>query len=64
MASLTSTQEILTVPEVAKYLRVTAKTVYGLVRKGELRSFRVGRAVRVRRDDVEHFVAHRAGAAS
>lgn len=64
MASPDQTEEILTVPEVARYLRVTTKTVYALVRRGELTSFRVGRAVRVRRHDVEHFVAAHRGAAS
>jgi len=48
--------EILTVPEVALYLRVTSKTVYTLVRRGDLRGFRVGRVLRVHRTDVEQFM--------
>lgn len=51
---------VVTVPEVAEYLRVTTKTVYKLISEGELPSFRVGRAVRLRRADVEAFVS-RAG---
>lgn len=49
--------DVLTVSEVAGYLRVTTKTVYGLARGGELQSFRVGRAMRFRRRDIEAFVA-------
>lgn len=51
--------EVLTVQEVADYLKVTAKTVYGLVKAGELRTFRIGRAVRCRKVDVEQFIAER-----
>lgn len=48
---------VLTVPEVAEFLRVTPKTVYGLVKRGELPSFRVGRTLRCRREDVQQFIA-------
>lgn len=47
---------VLTVPEVAAYLRVTTKTVYGLVKQGRLRSFRVGRVMRFHRTDFETFI--------
>ncbi len=53
---------VLTVPEVAEYLRVTTKTVYKLIGKGELTSFRIGRAVRCRRQDVERFITTQSGA--
>ena len=53
-------EPVLTVKEVAEYLRVTPKTVYQLVKQGALKSFRVGRAVRFRRADVEDFVAESA----
>lgn len=49
--------DVLTVPEVAEYLRVTPKTVYALLKRGELPSFRVGRVVRCRRGDVEAFMS-------
>ena len=48
--------EVLTVQEVAKYLKVTTKTVYDLIRQGSLPSFRVGRAVRCRESAVEAFI--------
>ena len=53
---------VLTVPEVADYLRVTTKTVYKLIGTGELASFRIGRAVRCRRQDVEQFITTQSGA--
>jgi excisionase family DNA binding protein len=49
-------REVLTIPEVAEVLRVTPKTVYGLAKRGALTSFRVGRALRCRRSDVERFM--------
>lgn len=57
-----SDSEILTVQEVARLLKVTPKTVYGLVKKGSLRSFRVGRVVRCTREDVETFIEQSANA--
>jgi putative molybdopterin biosynthesis protein len=44
------------VEEVAQTLRVNAKTVYALVRRGQLRAFRVGRALRCRRSEVARFI--------
>lgn len=51
-----ATPAILTADEVAEYLRVAKKTVYSLAKQGQLRSFRVGRAMRFHRGDVEAFV--------
>jgi excisionase family DNA binding protein len=47
---------VLTVDEVAKTLRVNAKTVYALVKRGQLRAFRVGRALRCRQAEVARFI--------
>ncbi len=47
---------VLTVEEVAKALRVNTKTVYGLVKRGQLRAFRVGRALRCRRSEIDRFI--------
>ncbi len=55
---------VLTVQEVADYLKVTTKTVYELVRQGELPSFRIGRAVRCRQSAVEAFIERRLEEAS
>lgn len=59
MADDLSEREILTVPEVAKYLRVAPKTVYVLIQRGDLPSFRVGRVLRCHRGDVLRFTESR-----
>lgn len=55
-ASPSVTDEVLTVQEVADYLKVTTKTVYEIIKQGSLPSFRIGRAVRCRRSAVEDFI--------
>ncbi len=52
-----SEDNLLTTEDVLSYLRVNARTVYRLIRDGELRAVRVGRQWRVRRQDLERFVA-------
>lgn len=42
-----------TVGEVAEMIGVSSRTIYKLVANGELRSFRIGRSVRVRAEDVD-----------
>lgn len=37
----------LTVPEAAKALKVSAKTIYRLIKEGKLPSSRAGRAIRI-----------------
>ncbi|MBA2706347.1 MAG: helix-turn-helix domain-containing protein [Gemmatimonadaceae bacterium] len=44
--------EILTQLEVARFLRVSHKTISELRSRGQIRSFRVGGSVRFLRDDV------------
>jgi excisionase family DNA binding protein len=48
---------LLTVPEVARELRVTGAHVYVLIAEGLLRSVRIGRAVRVEEDALRAFIA-------
>ncbi|MYD69365.1 MAG: helix-turn-helix domain-containing protein [Acidobacteria bacterium] len=48
---------ILTVSEVAEFLRVPRKTVYQLVRSGELPAFKAGRHWRVTREAVGIYIA-------
>lgn len=54
-----TSNEVLTVQEVAAYLKLADKTVYLLIRSGTLKAFRIGRAVRCRRADVEAFIEQR-----
>jgi excisionase family DNA binding protein len=46
---------ILTVPEVAEYLRVHRSTVYRLIKKRQIPSFRVGHDWRFRLDSIDHW---------
>ena len=52
--------ELMTVEQVAAYLRLHKLTVYKFIRSGELQALRLGRSFRVRRADVEEFLeAHK-----
>ncbi len=44
--------DLLTRSEVARYLRVSDRTVSRLIRKGQLPASRIGRAVRIRQSDL------------
>lgn len=45
--------DILTVREVAEYLKINEKTAYRLAAEGKLPGFKVGGAWRFRRDEIE-----------
>ena len=47
-----ATDELLTRAEVARYLRVSDRTVSRLIRAGKLPAARIGRAVRIRHSDL------------
>jgi excisionase family DNA binding protein len=47
-----ATDHLLTRSEVARYLRVSDRTVSRLIRKGQLPAARIGRAVRIRHSDL------------
>jgi excisionase family DNA binding protein len=46
-------EEALTVPEVAKMLRISRQTIYNMVRANKIPHFRVGSKVRFNRADIE-----------
>ncbi len=46
--------EIMTIKEVAKYLRLTEKTTYRYALEGTLPGFKVGGTWRFRRDQIEN----------
>lgn len=50
---------LLTVREVAAYLKVQEATVRNWIRDGDIRAIKFGRAWRVREDDLMKFVEHR-----
>jgi excisionase family DNA binding protein len=49
-------QAILTTEEVLGYLRVTPRTIYRLIRTGELPAMRIGRQWRFRRSDLDEWL--------
>jgi excisionase family DNA binding protein len=56
-------QQVLKVKEVAAELRVGINQAYQLIERGEIRSVRIGRAVRVTREALDDFKAGREAAA-
>lgn len=49
-------QALMTMHDAAELLSVSAMTVRRLISRGELRSHRVGRQVRIRRDDLQAYI--------
>lgn len=47
----------LSTQEVADMLQVSKSTIYGLIKGGEIRSYKVGRKVRFTEDDVKEYIA-------
>jgi len=48
--------EILTIQEIAIFLKIKEKTAYDLVAKGKLPGFKVGGSWRFRRSDIETWI--------
>ncbi len=49
-------EEIMTLKEVAEYLKLAEKTAYRLAAEGKLPGFKVGGSWRFKREDVEHWI--------
>lgn len=47
---------LLTTEDVLAYLRVNPRTIYRLIRSGELPALRIGRQWRFRRDDLDDWL--------
>jgi excisionase family DNA binding protein len=54
----TATDELLTVPEVMRRLKVGRSTVYDLIRTHRLASITIGRSRRIPDTAVREFIAH------
>ncbi len=50
------TDEILTLKEVAKYLKLAEKTAYRLAAEGKLPGFKVGGSWRFKEEDIEMWI--------
>lgn len=48
--------EVLTIREVAEYLKVNEKTVYGLAQQNRIPAFKVGGQWRFRRGDIQSWI--------
>ena len=53
------TEEILTIEEIAKYLRVSDRTVYEWAQKGEIPAGKIGTVWRFKRSEIENWVDER-----
>ena len=50
--------ELMTLPELAKYLKFTRQTVYGLLRKGDIPGIKIGRKWRFDKDLIDSWLHH------
>lgn len=55
-SSVPDFQAFLTTEEVLAYLKITPRTIYRLIRNGELPAVRIGRQWRFRRADLDAWV--------
>ena len=55
--AVVSTDRLLNIHAVARYLGVSIRTVYRLVRRGELRAFKVGAVWRFSQQDLDAMLA-------
>jgi excisionase family DNA binding protein len=51
-----TTDQILTIPEVAQYLKISKSKIYYMVSKKQIPHIRLGRNVRVRETDLMRFL--------
>lgn len=56
---LEDNEEVLTVKEIAKQLRVAEKTVRNWIASGDLAAFDLGRGYRIKRSDYDDFLRNR-----
>jgi len=54
-----SEHNLLTVAEVADYLRVAERTVREMIDRGDIPAAKIGKAYRIERADLEYFLASR-----
>lgn len=48
--------QIMTINDVAEYLKISEVTTYKLVQDGKIPAFKIGRHWRVKRDDLSEFI--------
>jgi len=50
--------ELMTLPELAQYLRFTRKTIYGLLKQGNIPAIKIGRKWRFDKDVIDSWLHH------
>lgn len=48
--------ELMTLPEVAQFLKIAERTVYHWAQKGRLPGFKMGTVWRFKREDIDHWI--------
>lgn len=56
MTKENNNDEIMTVSEVAKYLKISEVTTYKFVQEGKIPAFKIGRHWRVKKSDLNEFI--------
>ncbi len=51
--------EVMTIPEVAEYLKVTRQTVHRLMKDGKIKAFKIGRSTRILKSELDKFIEER-----
>jgi putative molybdopterin biosynthesis protein len=54
-------KEALTAPEVAELLNITKNTVYEIVKRGEIPAYKIGKKLRIDRQDVDDYINNQNG---
>ena len=54
-------KEALTAPEVAELLNITKNTVYEIVKRGEIPAYKIGKKLRIDRQDVNDYINNQKG---
>ena len=54
----------LTPLEVAEILKITKNTVYELIKRGELPAYKVGKKLRIDKEDIENYINNQKGTTS
>ncbi len=59
MIAMKEQDEVMTIQEVADYLKVTRQTVYKLIKQGQIKSFKFGKNRRILKTEVNSFIQER-----
>ncbi len=49
-------EQLFTIDEVAEHLKISRRSVYSLISRGELKVFKVGSLTRIRESDLKYYI--------